>query len=150
MTDKDGSHISERRRIVCHLGGEDEIEPRLGRERPVFLTRYPARMASLARLHADDPSVAERFEAYVAGIELCNGFGELTDTVEQRRRFEHDRAVRRQLGKPDHPIDERFLEALASGMPASGGNALGFDRLIMLLIGADRVADVIAFPEALR
>lgn len=128
----------------------DEIEPRLGHERPTFLTRYPARMASLARLHPDDPSVADRFEVYVAGVELCNGFGELTDADEQRRRFERDVEERRRLGKPAHPIDERFLAALARGMPASGGNALGFDRLLMLLTGADAVADVMAFPEALR
>lgn len=128
----------------------DEIEPRLGHERPTFLTRYPARMASLARLHPDDPTVADRFELYVAGVELCNGFGELTDVDEQRRRFERDLVARHRLGKPAHPIDEHFLAALAGGMPPSGGNALGLDRLLMLLTGADAVADVMAFPEALR
>lgn len=128
----------------------EEIEPRLGHERPTFLTRYPARMASLAQLHRDDPSTADRFEVYVAGVELCNGFGELTDAKEQRRRFERDLAARRALGKSAYPIDERFLAALAGGMPPSGGNALGFDRLLMLLTGADAVADVMAFPEALR
>lgn len=128
----------------------DEIEPRLGAERPTFLTRYPARMASLARLCPDDPTVADRFEVYVAGVELCNGFGELTDAAEQRRRFEEDRAQRRALGKPDHPIDESFLAALDRGMPPSGGNALGFDRLLMLLTGAETIAEVMAFPDERR
>jgi lysyl-tRNA synthetase class 2 len=121
----------------------EDIEPQLGKERPVFLTRYPARMASLARLCPDDPSVADRFEAYIDGIELCNGFGELTDATEQRRRFEADLAARKRLGRPSYPIDEDFLAALEH-MPASGGNALGVDRLVMLLLRDD----VIAFPES--
>lgn len=123
----------------------DRIEPELGRDKPVFLTHYPASMASLARIHRDDARYAERFEAYVDGIELCNGFGELTDPIEQRARFEADQAARARGHKPVYPIDERFIAALEHGMPDSGGNALGFDRLVMLLLGAERVEDVMAF-----
>jgi elongation factor P--(R)-beta-lysine ligase len=126
----------------------ESIEPHLGRERPVFLTHYPIQMASLARAHDDEPRFAERFEAYVHGVELCNGFGELTCPVEQRARHEEDRRARRALGKKVPPLDERFLAALEEGMPPSGGNALGFDRLVMLLTGAARIEDVIAFPSS--
>jgi lysyl-tRNA synthetase class 2 len=125
----------------------ERIEPQLGRGRPVFLTRYPASMAALARVCDDDASVADRFEAYVDGIELCNGFGELTDAAEQRRRFELDRARRERLGRSVYPIDERMLGALADGLPPSGGNALGVDRLIMLLLGARDIAEVVAFAN---
>lgn len=124
----------------------DQVEPQLGRMRPIFLTHWPASMASLARLDPDDPSVCDRFEAYVAGIELCNGFGELVDPVEQRRRFEADQRKREAEGKIAYPIDERFIGALEEGMPPSGGNALGFDRLVMLVLGAESIGDVMAFP----
>lgn len=122
------------------------VEPALAqRPRPVFLCEYPLSQASLARPAPHDPSVAERFELYVGGIELCNGFGELTDVAEQRTRLVRDRAERRALGRPLYPIDEKFLAALASGMPPSAGNALGFDRLLMLACGAERLGDVQAF-----
>ena len=120
----------------------ERIEPQLGRGKPTFLTHYPASMAALARLHDDDPHYADRFEAYLNGIELCNGFGELTDPVEQRRRFEADRSERERIGLPVYPLDERFLSALAEGMPPSGGNALGVDRLAMILLGAQRIDEV--------
>ena len=87
-------------------------------------------------------------EAYVDGLELCNGFGELTDPVEQRQRLERDRAARAQQGLADYPIDERFLAALAEGMPPSGGNALGIDRLVMLVLGVKHIEDVLAFPQS--
>jgi lysyl-tRNA synthetase class 2 len=123
------------------------VEPALARSpRPVFLVDYPAPFASLARLSARDPRVAERFELYVAGVELCNGFGELTDPVEQRARLVRDQAERRRIGKPAYPIDERFLAALEEGMPPSAGNALGLDRLIAVCLGTTRIADVLAFP----
>ncbi|MFT3776633.1 MAG: EF-P lysine aminoacylase EpmA [Minicystis sp.] len=125
----------------------DAVEPALARAlHPVFLVDYPAPFASLARLREADPRVAERFELYVAGVELCNGFGELTDPVEQRARLERDQAERRRLGKPVYPIDERFLAALEEGMPPSAGNALGVDRLIAVCLGTDRIGDVSAFP----
>jgi lysyl-tRNA synthetase class 2 len=123
----------------------ERVEPELGRERPVFLTHYPAGMAALARLLPDDPAHADRFEAYVDAIELCNGFGELTDAVEQRRRFEQDLMRRSREGRPLYPIDEGFLAALLEGLPDSAGNALGFDRLLMLLEGERDIARVVAF-----
>lgn len=122
----------------------ERVQPRLGAHRPVVVTHWPASMASLANLH--DDGTADRFEAFVSGIELCNGFGELTDAREQRRRFEADQGARRSAGAPVYPIDERFLDALEQGMPASGGNALGVDRLLMLLTGAESIQAVMPFP----
>ena len=126
------------------------VEPALARsERPLFLCEYPLRFASLARPAPHDPSVAERFELYAAGVELCNGFAELTDAREQRARFERDLRERQALGRPLYPIDEPFLSALESGLPPCSGNALGFDRVLMLACGAERIADVQPFPAAL-
>ncbi|MBN1656569.1 MAG: EF-P lysine aminoacylase GenX [Deltaproteobacteria bacterium] len=125
----------------------ERVEPRLGRERPVFLTHYPADMACLARLDPADPKVAERFEAYVDGIELCNGFSELADPEEQKRRFENELRARRASGKIEYPVDQRFISALERGLPECGGNALGVDRLIMLILGANRIDEVMAFSE---
>ena len=119
----------------------DRIEPRLGLGRPTFLTDYPAGEAALARLRPGDPRVAERFELYVCGVELANAFGELTDPDEQRRRFEAAMAVKRRVYGEVYPIDEDFLAALAT-MPAASGAALGFDRLVMLACGAERIEDV--------
>ena len=125
----------------------DQVEPGLAREsKPVFLWKYPANQAALARLCSSDPSVAERFELYVGGVELCNGFDELTDPREQRTRFEAEHARRSADSRPTYPIDERFLSALEGGMPPSGGNAVGFDRLVLLATGARELADVVAFP----
>ena len=123
----------------------EEVQPRLGSERPVIVTDWPSSMASLARLKPN--GMADRFEAFFRGVELCNGFGELTDAAEQRRRFERDQAERQAAGAPVYPIDERFLEDLDRGMPDSGGNALGVDRLLMLLLGADSIQAVMLFPE---
>jgi lysyl-tRNA synthetase class 2 len=122
------------------------IEPQLGRGRAVFLTDYPAPFASLSRLSPSDPRFAERFEAYLDGVELCNGFSELIDPVEQRQRLERDREQREKLGRSVYPIDERFIAALQDGIPPSGGNALGFDRLLMLLTGTKTIDEVMAFP----
>lgn len=122
----------------------ESVQPALGGERPVVVVDWPASMASLARLNAD--GTADRFEAFFRGVELCNGFSELTDPAEQRARFERDQRHRRDRGLPVYPIDERFLEALESGMPPSGGNALGVDRLLMLLTNASAIADVMTFP----
>ncbi len=123
----------------------EEVQPQLGRERPVIVTDWPSSMASLARLKPN--GMADRFEAFFHGVELCNGFGELTDAAEQRRRFQQDQAAREAVGAPVYPIDERFLEDLERGMPQSGGNALGVDRLLMLLVGADSIQNVMPFPE---
>lgn len=125
------------------------IEPRLGLDRPVFVYDYPAARSALARLRPGNPAVAERFELYIAGIELCNAFTELTDPAEQRLRFEQ---ARREMGEnkgPVYPMPERFLEALAY-MPPCAGNALGIDRLVMLFAGAERIDDIVTFtPEQL-
>jgi lysyl-tRNA synthetase class 2 len=125
----------------------DRVEPALASfPRPVFLHDYPSSQAALARRSPADPSVAERFELYVAGIELCNGFGELNDAAEQRRRSELDRARQRALGRALTPMPEQFLRALEHGMPRAAGNALGVDRLVMLLAGQSSIEAVRAFP----
>lgn len=124
----------------------EQVEPALGKEKPVFLTDWPASMASLAKLKT--PDTADRFEAFVQGVELCNGFSELTDPQEQRTRFEHDQTERRAQGKPIYPIDEKFLRALKDGLPACAGNALGVDRLLMLLTGTPEISDVIPFSRS--
>jgi lysyl-tRNA synthetase class 2 len=122
-----------------------EIEPRLGGERPVFLYEYPVSQGALARVKAEDPAVAERFELYIAGVELANAFSELTDAVEQRRRFEEVARDRRRNHCPVTPMPERFLTAL-SRMPPSAGIALGVDRLGMILADQARIDAVVAFP----
>ncbi len=127
-----------------------EIEPCLGIDRPVFLYDYPASCGALARLKPDNASVAERFELYIAGIELCNAFTELTDAAEQRARFEEELRLRRHDGKVPYPMPESFLNTL-NDMPPSSGNALGLDRLILLLTDANSIDDVVAFiPEELE
>ncbi len=111
-----------------------------------FVYDYPASQASLARIRPDDPLLAERFELYLDGLELANGFHELADAVEQRRRFRHDLTCRRALGKSQPPLDERFLSALEAGLPDCSGVALGIDRLLMRITGADHIDQVLAFP----
>ncbi|KQP50501.1 elongation factor P--(R)-beta-lysine ligase [Methylobacterium sp. Leaf108] len=124
------------------------IEPHLGIGRPTVLHAYPASEAALARRSPDDPRVAERFELYACGVELANGFGELTDPAEQRRRFEGEMAEKARLYGRTYPIDEDFLAALAL-MPEASGIALGLDRLVMLLAGAPRIEDVVWTPVAM-
>jgi lysyl-tRNA synthetase class 2 len=121
------------------------VEPRLGVGRPCYLVDWPAPLAALARLKPGVPRVAERFELYAGGLELANGFSELVDAPEQRRRLVEEQEQRRRLGRPVFPLDERFLEAVGR-MPAAGGVAVGFDRLLMLLVGAESIADVLLFP----
>jgi elongation factor P--(R)-beta-lysine ligase len=122
-----------------------DVEPKLGQDRPVILYDYPASMAALSVTKASDPRFAERFEAYVAGIELCNAFTELTDPVEQHRRLLEEQEQRRKEGKTVFPVDEDFLAALAA-MPPSAGIALGVDRLVVLLTDASDLRDVLYFP----
>ena len=128
----------------------DRIEPKLGTPVPTILYDYPASMAALARIRPENPRVADRFELYVAGLELANAFGELTDAAEQRRRFEADRALKAARHGFAYPMDEDFLSALGHGMPESAGIALGFDRLVMLATGAARIEDVLWAPVASR
>ena len=126
---------------------EESIEPRLGFGRPIILTEYPAPEAALARPSPCDPRVAERFELFVCGVELANGFGELTDAAEQRRRFTTAMEAKQRLYGERYPLDEEFLAALAV-MPQASGCALGFDRLVMLVTGAPRIELVIWTPVA--
>lgn len=122
------------------------IEPQLGGL--VFVSDYPASQAALARVSASTPQVAARFECYLDGVELANGFHELADAGEQRRRFDQEKAARAAAGLPQMPIDERLLAALNAGLPDCSGVALGFDRLVMCAIGARRIEDVLAFDVA--
>jgi lysyl-tRNA synthetase class 2 len=121
------------------------VEPQLGSERPEFLFDYPASQAALAVIRPDDPPVAERFELYWRGIELCNGYHELRDPRELCRRIEVESRRRVGEGLPSLPLPGRFLAAIQSGLPACAGVALGFDRLLMLAAGAQEVREVIPF-----
>ena len=122
------------------------IESRLGVGRPTFLYDYPASQAALAQVRPDTPPVAERFELYVDGMELANGFQELLDPREQRRRFEQELEQRRRAGLAAVPMDENLLQALEQGLPPCAGVALGVDRLLMLVTGARSIDEVLAFP----
>jgi lysyl-tRNA synthetase class 2 len=124
----------------------DRIEPRLAAAGPTFVFDWPAPLGALARAKAGDPRVVERFELYAGGLELANAFGELTDPVEQRRRFEDEARIRAARGREVYPIDEALLAALPA-MPPTAGIALGFDRLVMLVLGARDIADVVAFGD---
>lgn len=123
-----------------------EIEPHLGWQQPVFLYDYPTELASLAKRRAEDPTVAERFELYIAGIELANGFSELTDPVEQRQRFAEQILRSQAEGNAYAAMPERFLADLGN-LEETAGVALGLDRLMLLLLGCTHVAEVIALPE---
>lgn len=124
------------------------IEPALPRDRIVVLRDFPAEAAALARVEADGDGVgvARRFEVFINGYELANGYDELTDPEEQARRFERDRQLRRERGQPDRTADPRLLAALATGLPDCAGVALGLDRVLMLRLGVDEIASVLAFP----
>lgn len=125
------------------------VGPALGHEAPAFVTDYPPAQAALARLRTDETgaSVAERFELYVDGIELANGFRELGDAAEQRRRFGQDLALRRRRGQRIAPLDERLLAALGHGLPDCSGVALGFDRLVMVALGLPDLASAMCFAH---
>ena len=127
--------------VFFRIMGE-KIEPFLGKDRPVFLCDYPVSLAALARPSPKDPRVAERFELYMAGIEIANAFGELTDADEQLRRFQADMDFKERRYGERFPIDSDFIAALRFGMPPAAGIALGLDRLVMLCAGAARVEDV--------
>ncbi len=122
------------------------VEPHLGRQGPEFVYDYPASQAALARLDPADPLVAQRFELYINGLEICNGYDELTDADELRQRIVCESAKRTREGLPPLPEPQRLLAAMEYGLPNCSGVALGFDRLMMVLTGADNIADIIAFP----
>jgi lysyl-tRNA synthetase class 2 len=127
----------------------NEIEPNLGSPTPLFLYDYPAPCGALARLKPQNDMLAERFELYIAGIELCNGFSELTDPAEQHARFEKEQRLRKSFGHRVYPMPLKFLKTLKD-MPDAGGNALGIDRLVMLFCDATEIDDVVTFtPEEL-
>src|SRR5262249_51838021 len=125
----------------------EKIEPNLGIGRATVLDEYPVSEAALARPTARDPRVAERFELYVCGVEIANAFGELTDSAEQRRRFEAEMAEKERVHGERYPLDEDFLAALGV-MPPASGIALGFDRLVMLATGAQRIEQAMWTPVA--
>ena len=127
--------------LLSHL-----IEPHLGAAGMCFLYDYPASQAALARIRPGEPPLAERFELYISGVELANGFHELTDAHEQRQRFLQDNRRRQSQGLPSVPMDEHLLRALEAGMPACAGVALGVDRLLMVLRKIPRIQEAIAFP----
>ena len=123
----------------------NHVEPQLGRERPVFLWGWPASQAALSRIDPSDPTRALRFELFAGGLELANAFDELIDSEEQRRRFESDQHMRASMRKTVYPIDEALLDALNNMSPTSG-IALGFDRLVMLMLGCSDICEVIVSP----
>ena len=123
-----------------------KVGPALGAQTLTFLHRYPASQAALARLDADDPRVALRFELYYQGVELANGYHELTSGAEQRLRFAADQQARAARGLPTFALDANLLSALEAGLPDCAGVALGFDRVLMLAAGAASIDDVLAFP----
>lgn len=137
------AELRSERDAVLDLIMSTLVGPKLGHERLAFIYDYPASQAALAQIRG---RVASRFEAYLDGIELANGFHELADAREQRARFEHDLAERTKRGLPTHPIDERLLAALEHGLPECSGVALGFDRLVMCAAGARHIDEVLAFP----
>jgi lysyl-tRNA synthetase class 2 len=146
--------------VIAHLGYRETAErdevldlimgaiigPALGHDSPTFIHGYPASQAVLARLDPTDPRTAQRFELYVAGVELANGFHELAAANEQRARFALDLREREQRGLPVHRMDERLLAALAAGLPECSGVAVGFDRVVMLAAGAAHIREVLPFP----
>lgn len=122
------------------------IEPHIGKERPVFLYDFPVSQAALAKIrHEENPPVASRFEVYFKGVELANGFHELQDADEQRKRFQNDLAYRAKNNMALVPVDELFLAALQNGMPDCAGVALGIDRLVMLALKQEKIKDVLSF-----
>jgi lysyl-tRNA synthetase class 2 len=154
--------LAELRGAVTHLGYRDAadserdelldlimgavIGPALGHEALTFIYGYPASQAALARLDPLDPRTAQRFELYLSGVELANGFQELAAAAEQRARFAQDQRERARRGLPVHAMDERLLAALAAGLPECSGVALGFDRVVMLAAGAAHIREVLPFP----
>ncbi|GAC1303414.1 MAG: elongation factor P--(R)-beta-lysine ligase [Steroidobacteraceae bacterium] len=122
------------------------VGPKLGFDRPCFICDYPASQASLARVKAGQPAVAARFELYIDGLEIANGFHELADAVEQERRFARDLEIRRSRGQSEPVADTRLLAALRDGLPDCAGVALGFDRLVAVALQATRLAESLSFP----
>ncbi|HHM05370.1 MAG TPA: elongation factor P--(R)-beta-lysine ligase [Gammaproteobacteria bacterium] len=141
-----GTAADDGRDTCLHYLWSHCVEPELGRAGPQFVFDFPSTQAMLARIRPGAVAVAERFELFVEGVELANGFQELTDPVEQTRRFGQDNARRRSLGLAAVPPDTRLLAALAHGLPECSGVALGLDRLLLVLLGRSRLDEILAFP----
>ena len=139
------SHRASRDELLDLIVGA-QVGPALGANALTFVHGYPASQAALARLDSTDPRVALRFELYHRGIELANGYHELSEITEQRQRFGNDQELRRRRGLPVNPLDPNLLAALEAGLPDCAGVALGFDRVLMLAMGAASIDDVLAFP----
>lgn len=137
-----GPGVRDRYEDVFYKIFLNEIEPKLGWDKPVFIYDYPLQMSSLSRT-CEDIRYAERFECYIGGMEICNAFGELTDARQQQSRLEDDKDLRAKLGKETWPVDEDFIGALRSGMAEAGGIALGVDRMVLLFTGARDLNEVI-------
>jgi len=138
-------HLAKDKDTALQLMFSERIEPQLGKDRPCFVYDYPASQAALARLQPGNPPLAARFEVYLRGVELANGFHELQDAREQRQRFENNRKTRQEASQPDVTIDEQLLAALEHGMPDCAGVALGLDRLVMLASESSCIQKVISF-----
>lgn len=136
---------NENRDTLLQFLFSEMVEPQIGQTRPTAVYHFPATQAALAQISSEDHRVAERFEFYYKGLELANGFHELSNAQEQLRRFEHDNVLRESMGLPPQNLDTRFLDALKAGMPNCSGVALGVDRLLMIAIGADHIKQVMAF-----
>ena len=139
------AHKEHDKDVLLNLLFSQHIEPAISQHKPCFVYDFPASQAALARLNPTNPKVAERFELYYRGVELANGFHELSDPQEQRERFAQDNLKRQQHGLPAMALDENFLAALEYGLPPCAGVALGVDRLIMLALNCERLSQVLAF-----
>lgn len=135
----------ENRETLLQFLFSEIVETNIGKERPTAIYHFPSAQAALAQISSEDHRVAERFEFYYKGLELCNGFHELDDANEQFRRFEQDNIQREKMGLAPQTLDNRFLAALKAGIPNCSGVALGVDRLLMIAIGADKIEEVISF-----
>jgi len=132
--------------VILQVILSEIIEPKIGKAHPCFIYNFPSSQASLAKLSSEDPRVAERFECYYKGVELVNGFNELTDAKTQVARFKQDNLHRKQNGLDEKPIDRNFILALEAGLPSCAGVALGIDRLIMLACNKKTIEEVLTFP----
>ncbi|MBR9801719.1 EF-P lysine aminoacylase GenX [bacterium] len=138
--------VEEQKDDLLNVLLTEVVEPELAKRSAVFLHDYPVSQAALAQANPSDARVAERFELYLQGVEICNGYHELTDAAELRRRNRRQNELRAEAGLPRLPENSRLLEAMEAGMPASSGTAVGLDRLLMLALGCKRLQDVLAFP----
>jgi len=136
----------EERSVLLDFIFSDKISSTLGDTRPLFVYDYPACQSALAKLSNTTPKVAERFELFINGMEIANGFHELTDADEQLARFEQDLTLRKKENRPDLPIDHLFLDALKQGLPDCAGVAVGIDRLLMVITGTNDIREVLGFP----